>query len=118
MPRKRRMSRRPDTEAERRARVFVHENAPLIDEGGVSTLERIVVQGSPIVGALSDETVEVGKKLENATYALADAINDPKTPPMRVHKLEMERDGLKKAYDETSAACERCRALWEHALEA
>ena len=32
------MGHMTDTEAQRKARVFVHENAPLIDEGGVSTL--------------------------------------------------------------------------------
>ncbi len=103
------------TEAEAQAREFIRENEPLLNDGGESTVGHIITQGSEIVVALSGEAVEAANELTNVKNLLADAISDPKTPPKRVHILEMQEKRLQKEYDRKNAEFERFAAFLERA---
>lgn len=104
------------SETERKARVFMHENAPLIEDGGVSTLERVVIDGSQILIDLSKELQEATQALTRNQYALAAAI-DSKAPPKKFHALEVEERRLKRVLKLKQEAHGRFDAFWNRANE-
>ncbi len=110
----------PETDIEREAREFIEENEPLLNEGGISTLQKVFVQGAPITTDLSAEAVETANELAAATNALAEAIRNPATRPRKTFELEREIDRLKpiyerkkRAFDDFSALVERVKAAYE-----
>ena len=51
----------PETDAEREAREFIDENQPLVEDGGVSTLGRVIVHGAPVATELSNSPYARGR---------------------------------------------------------
>lgn len=80
---------RNDIEGE--ARRFIEENEPLLDEGTVTVLGRVFVQGANMTTDLSAWAVEASNQAERVIRTLTEAIKDPSTPAPRLQDLESER---------------------------
>lgn len=108
------------SDAEREAREFMEENEPLTNEGGISTLEKIYVQGAAIAQNLSADAVETANELIAATKALTEAIRNPAAKPRETFKFEREVERLKPiqerkhtAFEEFSAFIDRVKVAYE-----
>ena len=108
------------SDVEREAREFMEENELLLNEGGISTLQKIYVQGAPITTDLSAEAVEATNELAAATKALAEATRNPATRPRETFEREREIDRLKpiqerknRAFEDFSAFMDRVKAAYD-----
>ena len=95
---------RGESTIEARAREFVRENESLLGSAGSSTLARIFTQGTEISTSLSGELVQAANQLTQANKDLAAAIRDPKTPPKRIHALEVRRPTLIREWERKNGA--------------
>jgi hypothetical protein len=75
------------------------ENEPLLDEGAVATLQKVVIQASSIFTKLSVEGVEAANSYAAATRVPTEAIRDPVARPRRVSELEPEKEQLHVIYE-------------------
>jgi hypothetical protein len=82
------------SDVEREACEFMEENEPLLNEGGVSALQKIYVQGAPITTDLSAEAVDAANELADATRALAETMRNPATRPRETFERERDRSAL------------------------
>src|SRR5215217_2349307 len=108
------------SDVEREAREFIEENEPLLNEGGISTLQKIYVQGAPITTDLSAEAVEATNELADATKALAEATRNPATRPRETFEREREIDRLKpiqerknRGFEDFSAFMDQVEAAYD-----
>jgi hypothetical protein len=92
------------SDAEREAQAFIEENEPLLEDGGLLTVQRIFVQGVQIIKALSDETVDVANDVTDVANDLAAAIRDPSTSPRAIHELEAEYARMVPLYERKNKA--------------
>ncbi len=108
------------SDVEREAREFMEVNEPLLNEGGISTLQKIYVQGAAIAQDLSADAVETTNALTAATKALAEATRNPAAKPRETFEREREVERLKPiherktaAFEEFSAFIDRVKAAYE-----
>ena len=106
------------SDVERQANEFMEENQPLLEDGSLSVVQRIFVQGAQIARSLSDETVDVANNLTAVTRSLAAAIRDPSTRPREIQDLETEREHLLPIYERKSAAFQRFSDFMDRVDEA
>ena len=106
------------SDIERAAQEFMDENEPLLDEGGIATLQKVIIQGANIFTELSAEVVEAANRYTVATQALTAAIENPATRPRRVSELELERDRLQPVYERKNRICEVFRTFIDRAKAA
>jgi hypothetical protein len=108
------------SDVEREARGFMEENEPLLNEGGVATLQKIYVQGAALLKDLSADAVETTNELTTATQALTEAIRNPAAKPRETFELEKTVERLKpirerkqSAFEEFSAFIDRAKRAYE-----
>ena len=103
------------SDVEQAAQEFMDENEPLLDEGGVATLQKVIIQASSIFTELSAEGVEAANHYATTTRSLAEAIRDPATRPRRVSELELEKKQLQPIYERKNRLIEDFRAFIDRA---
>lgn len=104
------------TDAERKARAFVSENRPLLDDPDASILVRgeIYRQGAAVEAELREEVMKAAKRSMDAADRLQDAVGN-RTPPKRLSKLEEENTKHLRRYEEALAERERLKAFVDEA---
>ena len=103
-----------DIEAQREAIAFMEENEPFIEDGGPSTLQRIVIDGSTILIKLGKELQESTEALTKNQWALVDA-TEKKAPTKKLHALEVEERRLKRVISVKKAAHDHFDTFWNRA---
>lgn len=88
----------------REIRRFVEEYEPLLDDASPLVLGRIYTQGVRIFTTINDEVIEGANRATAAKKALAAAIRDNNTPPMRLQELEGEETLASQVYEARIAA--------------
>jgi hypothetical protein len=106
------------SDAEREAQAFIEENEPLLEDGGLLTVQRIFVQGVQIIKALSDETVDVANDVTDVANDLAAAIRDPSTSPRAIHELEAEYARMVPLYERKNKAFQQFSDFMDRVEEA
>ena len=106
------------SDAEREAQAFIEENEPLLEDGGLLTVQRIFVQGVQIIKALSDETVDVANDVTDVANDLAAAIRDPSTSPRVIHELEAEYARMVPLYERKNKAFQQFSDFMDRVEEA
>jgi hypothetical protein len=101
---------------EAEAQVFVAENEPLLERAAPATLHRIILHGSEIATRLSAEVVEEMESRATTLNTLAQAINNPDTPPVFIQKLEERRMALEAGESTKQDTFERLSDLIDRAI--
>jgi hypothetical protein len=106
------------SDAEREAQEFMNENEGLLDQGGFTTLQRLVTQGSYIGKDLAEELTETANAYAAANRSFAEAIKNSSTRPRRIFELEREVERLKPDYERKKQLNEEYGAFLDRAASA
>lgn len=112
------------TDAERKARAFVSENRPLLDDPDASIVVRgeIYRQGAAIQAELHEESLKAAKLSMKAADRFTEALNGARLdgeriPPKEFAKMEAENKRLHRRFQEVNAEYERLKAFVDEAYE-
>lgn len=81
-------------EWEREVSKFIEENDKLLVDAGPDTAQRLLVHTKYILADLTNDAEATTREFTSTLYKLADAIDNPGTPPSAIMLLEKKKDVL------------------------